>query len=240
MIDERRKIAGVPLRIVTKTTAFRATVLFYHGFMSEIDQQTKELHSLAEHGFMAIGVDAIGHGQRRFSDFEERFSGSQLRSNDNYFRLLKDSINEVPALVDALIGEGLVKEEKLALAGISMGGYICFGACLKEPRLKVLLPILGSPHWSDDDPESPHKLGDKFFPRALLVQNAGQDVNVPPQFARNFVDSLKSKYSEDPGRLQYYEFPQSSHFMREEDWNELWNNALQWLDRYFPAAEFLS
>lgn len=237
MIDERRVLAGIPIRVVTTTTAYRGTVLFYHGFMSSIDQQGKELHSLAEHGYMAIGVDAVGHGQRRFDDFEARFSSSNLRHDENYQSLLRDSVNEIPKLVDALIEEGLAREGSLGIAGISMGGYISFGACLREPRLNVILPILGSPLWSEEDPESPHDLGDQFYPRAMLVQNAGQDVNVPPRFARSFVESLRVFYSGQPERLEYYEFPESSHFMREEDWNELWGNVIHWLDRFLPARE---
>ncbi|MDF1665825.1 MAG: alpha/beta hydrolase [Planctomycetota bacterium] len=236
MIDERRVLAGIPIRVVTKTTAYRGTVLFYHGFMSAIEHQTKELRSLAERGYMAIGVDSVGHGQRLFPDFEARFSNSNLSHDDNYQSLLKDSVNEIPQLVDALIHEGLAKDASLGIAGISMGGYISFGASLKEPRLKVIAPILGSPNWSDEDPESPHMQGDRFYPRALLVQNAGEDVNVPPRFARSFVESLRSSYSAQPERLQYYEFPESSHFMREDDWNELWGNVLQHFDRFLPVC----
>jgi uncharacterized protein len=233
MIDERRVLAGVPVRLVTKTTAPKGAVIFYHGFMSSIDQQSKELLSLASKNYLAVGVDAVGHGKRRYSDFDDRFLSENPDHHTNYIQLLQDSVKELPGLVDVLLEEGLAKLDRLALTGISMGGYICFGASLAEPRIKVLLPILGSPVWQVDSSQSPHTQLNSFYPRAMLVQNAGLDTNVPPDAARSFIDALRPKYHEDPERLQYYEFPQSSHFMREDDWNELWQNALDWLDRWF-------
>ena len=84
MIDERRSIADIPVRLLTKTTALRGTVLFYHGFMSSIAEQSNELRSLADNGYLAVEGDAIGHGQRRYLDFEERFSSDNAKHEDNY------------------------------------------------------------------------------------------------------------------------------------------------------------
>jgi uncharacterized protein len=235
VIDERRVIAGIPVRIVTRTTAPRGSVLFYHGFMSSIDQQSNELISLAENHYIAIGVDAVGHGHRRTTDFERRFSRENPNHEENYRQLLKECIEEIPSLIDALLEERLIKLDSIALAGISMGGYICFGACLAEPRIKVLLPILGSPNWDESSADSPHERSSLFSPRAILIQNAGQDTNVAPDHARAFANALKPFYKSCPQRLRYHEFPESSHFMREHDWNELWQNVLSWLDRFIDS-----
>ncbi len=54
--------------------AHRGTILFYHGLSVGIADQTRELHSLAREGFVVIGVDNVGHGERRYADFEVRFS----------------------------------------------------------------------------------------------------------------------------------------------------------------------
>ena len=41
------------------------TVLFHHGFTVDKQAQLPELQTLAAAGYLAIGVDASGHGERR-------------------------------------------------------------------------------------------------------------------------------------------------------------------------------
>ena len=52
-----------------REAAWRGTLLFYHGFVASKESQFKELDSLARAGFLAIGVDNVGHGARRYPDF---------------------------------------------------------------------------------------------------------------------------------------------------------------------------
>ncbi|MHB2018618.1 MAG: alpha/beta hydrolase family protein [Candidatus Xenobia bacterium] len=85
------------------------------------------------------------------------------------------------------------------------------------------MPILATPRFA------PRALA--LPPRALLVQNAGRDENVPPEASRQLVDSLRSHYRE-PERLCYREYPESAHFMRESDWNELWASTIAWFERW--------
>ena len=139
---------------------------------------------------------------------------------------------------DALLTEWLSSIDSLELTGISMGCYSWFCGCLYEPRIKILLPILGSPLRAADDVQSPHCQAQRCSPRAILIQNAAQDVNVPPDHARAFAEFLESFYRDCPERLQYYEFPDSGHFMREGNWKSLRSNALSWLDRFMDSAAF--
>lgn len=233
--DIREQLAAVPLRLVFKHSpekaAARGTVLFFHGFMASIADQGKELWSLAEEGYLAVGVDCVGHGQRRYADFEARFHHEHANHSENYRQLLRDSVSEIPGLVDVLFQRSWAQPGKLAAIGISMGGMICYGAILAEPRLSVLMPILGSPRWHEQEAMSPHRHGERFYPVALLAQNAGEDVNVPPEAAREFHAQLRPFYEDKPERLGYIEFPGCGHFMPEAAWNELWRNCLDWLER---------
>lgn len=217
---------------------YRGTVLIYHGLGASKEVQLKEAESLAAEGFLAVTVDAWGHGERRLPDFDEATSGNAFYAT--FSHMILNSIQEIPSLLDglsALIGPGT---GRFGLTGISMGGYIAFGVALCEPRIQAVVPILGSPDWRFRSQKlapgflrsSPHLHPEVFPPRALLVLNAGLDTNVPPAPARRFMKGLVKHYQQAPERLEYVEYPQSTHFMREQDWNDLWHRAVGWFGRY--------
>ncbi len=209
---------------------FRGTVLVYHGLHSNKEAQRNEYPSLAAEGFLTVGVDAPGHGAR---------AGDGVAIHELLY-VVRDAIDEVPAILDRLtdlLGE---RCGPFGMTGISMGAYITFGAASIEPRLQAVVPILGSPDWTRLDhgvadhvlEHSPHRRPQAFPPTALLAMNAGRDTNVPPAPARQFVDSLRPYYESMPQRLDYIEYPESAHFMREEDWNDLWSRTVAWMRRW--------
>jgi alpha-beta hydrolase superfamily lysophospholipase len=208
-----------------KRSVERGVVLFYHGFTVDKEAQLPELKALAAAGYLAIGVDAAGHGERRLADFDQHFGGSDHRQR--MFKLVAETVAELPAVVDALEDVGIVQAGRLAIGGVSMGGHICYGAAVIEPRISVVTPILGSPCWPR--PDSPHLQPERFFPKAVLSQNAGNDTIVSPGGARALHNDLTRVYGEDSARLRYVEFPESEHEMREEDWRSARNNLVQWL-----------
>lgn len=229
--DTRCELAGVPVRLVHRGDpgATRGAVLFYHGLFAEIAGQTKELVSLADHGYLAVGVDAVGHGVRRWPDLEARLAAGG-RGDVVFGEVVGSSLQEVPGLLDALLAGDMARPGRLAVAGISMGGYIAYGAAARVPRFEACLPILGSPRWGI--PGSPAEAPDAFYPVALLAQNAGADQNVPPDAAREFTEVLRPRYAGAPERLRYVEYPGCGHFMPEAEWERLWTRAVAWLERW--------
>jgi hypothetical protein len=51
----------------------KGTVLFYHGFSGTKEKSVPYGTALAEAGFLTVCVDALGHGDRRYLDFESVF-----------------------------------------------------------------------------------------------------------------------------------------------------------------------
>lgn len=215
---------------------FRGTVLMFHGLGASKDSNRAELASLADRGFLAVGVDAIAHGERRATDFDHQ-TGQGFTT---MLRWINESAREVPVVIDALtelVGPGV---GKFGITGVSMGGYITYAAAAREPRLEALVPILGCPDWTrggqELDPQladtSPHRTPAAFQSRALLALNAGRDESVNPQHSRKFVEGLRPLFAAAPHRLEYAEYPESGHFMRDADWKHLWGRTLEWFERH--------
>src|SRR5437588_12958226 len=80
------------------------TILFHHGFTARKEGNIKELADLAARGYLAVGIDAVGHGERRFADFDDRFSSSNPSHDNNYYDAVRDTAREMPAVLDALLG----------------------------------------------------------------------------------------------------------------------------------------
>lgn len=226
------EIAGVPAIVVhrgeAEISAAHGTVLFHHGLSARKETNVAELESLADRGFLAVGLDAVGHGARRFDDFEQRFASTNPELEENFLGAVLETARETPDLVDALIHDWHGHEDRIGVSGISMGGFVSYAALLEEPRLAVAAPVLGSPRWKLPWDESPHHHLEGFWPRAILSQNAGRDRSVPPESARAFHEALAPYYEEALHLQLYVEYPESEHFMAEGDWKVLWSRVLDW------------
>ncbi len=235
MHQEHIHIAGAPAYLFRKLSAEESKkngcILFYHGLGVSKETHEKELRSLAEQGFCAIGIDNIGHGERRYSNFEELFS-DENNWEKTFLQAVSLTAKEVPRIIDELLLRGWAQEKKIGVSGISMGGYISYAAISQDKRISTAAPILGSPQWKQTLEESPHNHINHFFPCAILSQNAGKDTNVPAHFARDFHKTLEPLYTSQPEKLKYLEYPESDHFMREEDWDQLWSEVLHWFRRF--------
>ncbi len=205
-------------------------VLWYHGFTADRNASRPELEILAQAGFLAVGVDAVGHGARRLPDFDERFAGSGDEFLRRYLDLVVRTVAEVPSLFDRLRDEGLADERRLAVTGVSMGGYVTYGAVVADRRVRAAIPLLGSPEWRH--PESPHLRPDRFFPTALLSITSGADESVPPGPARAFHRVLEERYRDAPERLRYLEIAGAPHMMHPDDWARAVREVVRWLRRF--------
>ncbi|HNY13488.1 MAG TPA: alpha/beta hydrolase [Candidatus Wallbacteria bacterium] len=204
--------------------ARRGTILFYHGLTVCKETNLKELESLAASGFLAIGIDNAGHGERSvdYSNIADDVK------NEVFLEAVSETVNEIPELISELIDARLAYPGKIGICGISMGGFITYGAVALDKRIAAAAPILGSPVW--DGPGSPHLTPEKFFPTAVLSQNAGSDECVAPENARNFHKTLEKYYSGKKENIRYIEYPGERHMVSEKSWNALWNEVLSWLD----------
>ncbi|STU01909.1 esterase [Klebsiella quasipneumoniae] len=88
-------------------------IVFYHGFTSSKLVYSYFAVALAQAGFRVIMPDAPEHGAR--------YHGDETGRMQRFWPILQQNFSEFPALREAIIAEGWLEGERLAVAGASMG-----------------------------------------------------------------------------------------------------------------------
>jgi uncharacterized protein len=219
-------------------SARQGTILFYHGFGASKETCVAVLSGLAEAGFLAIGIDGIGHGERRYPDFDERFPPSEpylvgnMRLEAAFLSVVRATVREVPFLLTTLVERRWAHPGRIGISGFSFGGLVTYGAVVADRRIQAAAPVAASPQWKLPWPDSPHLHLDRFYPTALLSQTAGKDTNQLPSFVRGFHKRLAPYYTQAPERLRYIEYPDSPHEFPEEVREQAWNAVVSWFETF--------
>ncbi|MBU1537292.1 prolyl oligopeptidase family serine peptidase [Myxococcota bacterium] len=210
----------------------KGTVLVYHGLGASKDIQSSDLVNLAQYGFLVVGIDNVGHGERRYPDFDQRFSEENPKRLENLLQAVLETATETPLVVDELAQQGLFLPGRLGIMGISMGGFITYRAVITEKRFSAAVPMLASPRWPLEQSASPHHFMNEFYPLPLLSLTAGADQTVPPLHTREFHAALGPHYAADPARLAYKEATGADHAMPQAAWNSHWLEMVRWFERW--------
>ena len=234
-------VAGVPAllryRGSPEVAAGRGTVLFYHGFGGTKERPDAYLTALEEAGFLAVSLDAVGHGERRLADFdlifnEERWDADFEATETDFLKLIDDTAAEVPSIIDDLLSRDLAREDGVGVSGRSLGGNVCYAAVLADPRVRAIASIVGSPEWTLPRPHSPHHHPDRFFPAAILSQAAEFDEHCPPGPIQAFHSALEPWYRQEPDRIRYVEYPGVGHFLTPELDADSCARMVAWFERW--------
>lgn len=236
---ERRTAGDVPLLVARPADAAAPLplVLWLHGFRSEAAANEAELVRLAERGFLAVGVDAVGHGARRDPDLDARVAAAPTGARPIMLAQVRATAREIPSIVGTLAEDGLARACRVAVVGVSMGGYLAYQAPLEDPNVSTVVALLGSPEWPDGD--GPHLRPDVLRGVALLSITAERDTSVPPDAARRLHARLDAPDLRDPrGRPQrlppsrYLELPGAPHLLGADEWASAMAATHDWLDRH--------
>jgi uncharacterized protein len=230
----------VPALVLEPQNSSKGIILIYPGLGGEKEVQRKEMNWLAEDGFTAVCIDPPHHGERDDGYLEALAPLPDSKAHPGFIRIIQEAIWEIPSIVDFCL---MRFQQNVGITGISLGGFITYGAVVCEPRLKAAIPILGSPDWSPKKPSNdseflkmiksaPVHSPRKFPPCALFAANAGRDVSVRPDASRKFVAQLRQFYEPFPEKLKYVEYSESEHMMREGDWYDLWRQVLEWFNTF--------
>ena len=210
----------------------KGSIIFFHGLGSSKNIQYNDLCKYAKNGYLAIGIDNWGHGDRKIENYDSYFDLKSEKFQNNYINSIQITANEIPQLITSLIDKHLISTNKIGISGISMGAIIGYRVIIIEKRISSATLFVGSPEWEIDLPESPHKHLSSFYPTALLSLVASKDSIVPHIHTKILHDNLISYYSKSPDRLKLIEYPESDHIMKSEDWDNGFDESIKWFDKY--------
>jgi dienelactone hydrolase len=249
LVEEKRLINDIPVLICKREDAAqKPLVILSHGFngSKESFKDKGYLQNLAEKGYYVVALDNRLHGERPGPGLSPTIIG--LSGNINLLNLrktIKETADDIPVLIDELLKEPEVDKGRIAMIGVSMGGFITFKTIAIEPRITVGIPIISSPYWDDipdgkafaTDPktktevklyaEAYHPVLDiaKFFPRAILMQIGKADQHFDVSKVIGFYQQLKEHYQKSPGNIRLIIYPDTQHEFTEEMWDE----SIRWL-----------
>ena len=228
IVFARRTLAGVPVLLAHRAEheGPLPVVLWFHGFRAAAADNRGELARIAAEGFLAVGVDAVGHGERRDPELAARIAASPRGALPVMLAQADATAAELPALVRALAGAGIGDPSRVSLVGVSMGGFLTYRAAPVLTGLRAAVALLGSPEWPGG--ESPHRRPHAFHGVALLSITAARDASVPPEAARRFHAGLATSHP-DPARARYLELPDAEHLMSGEQWEAAMTAMVDWL-----------
>lgn len=224
-------------RAVSEEHRARARVVIVaHGLGVGKEVQRPELERLARAGFIAVCPDAPHHGERRDGLLDLLDSSSGTERHERFIGMVAEAAAEIPLLIEYFRN---TLGARVAMTGISMGGFTTFASFMHEPRPDVAVPFLASPDWRAPDRRSPAFplkgpvcRPERFFPVPLMAVTAGHDTTVPPEAALSFLEMLRPLYASAPDTLVHAGYPASEHMMREEDWNNAWERAIAFLNEH--------
>jgi pimeloyl-ACP methyl ester carboxylesterase len=159
---------------------------------------------------------------------------------------------DVSRIIDALSARSDVDLSRIGVAGVSMGSSTCMVLAWKEPRISVVVGLIGAVDFRYDTtktapgPEQDAKrnalsprvrqLVDSIdpvgrqaaiAPKALFLANGVRD-EIDIESIRKFVKELRPSYEAYPDRLALLEEPKTGHTVTDRMWDE----GTRWLVRH--------
>lgn len=216
IIIDQKKVDSIPfLEVVKKDLTEEAlpVVIYFHGFTSSKEQNLAQAYLLAENNIRVILPDSLHHGDRETIDNPEKVQF-------DFWKIVSTNVKELNTLYEWLQNNNLIKDQRIGIAGTSMGGITVSAALTQYDWIKVAGIMMGTAKledmarylidqvkergvklpFSDEQIETQisqlesidlSKQIDKLNKRPLLIWHGDQDKVVPYQFSIQFVKQLK-------------------------------------------------
>ncbi len=228
-----RVFAGVPTLIAVPETSDFPTpvVIWYHGLHADALAHAAELERCAAAGFLAIGVDVVGHGARRDANLAEWLSQSPDGGLSVMLSLVEQTVLELPAMLDEIEETFPINRDRVSLVGISMGAFLVYRAVVDGPPIRAIVALLGSPEWPSS--ESPHLSLARFRDVAVLSITAEHDASVSPAAAQRLHEALQRLPDSDSAKPEHHHMLRgAAHGLSAMEWTRAMRVTMQWLKRW--------
>jgi dienelactone hydrolase len=222
-------------------------VLLSHGFTGCKENFSEQLRELSGKGYLAAAMDNRLHGERAGAGFASLLHEGRL-DLVGLRRVMQETASDMRSVIDDFVGEETVDPDRIAVAGVSMGGFVTFAALVDDARIKVATPIIASPYWSDipgdtavdldvvgraglaafSKESEPAARMESIPPRPLLIQIGAEDNHYDGGRVERFCEQLLPLYGDDSERLHLIVHPGVGHELTPG----MWANAVAWLDAH--------
>ena len=231
-------------------------VIFMHGMGGSKEQNASRLQELARQNLFVLAIDAHLHGERKVPGIFPQGKSLGGLGNDYAIWVHQTSIShtarDVSKIIDALSARGDVDLSRIGVGGISMGSSTAMVLAWKEPRISVVVGLIGAvDFWSDVTKTPAGKEQDakraalsprvrqlvysldplprkrEIAPKALFLANGAKDA-IDIESIKAFVNDLRPSYEAFSERLYLLEEPKTGHTVTDRMWEE----GTQWFVRY--------
>ncbi|GAA5005215.1 alpha/beta hydrolase family protein [Actinopolymorpha pittospori] len=209
----------------------KPVVIYYHGVSQEKETYVDThpvARRLADAGCLVVLPDAPGHGQRPTGRMlRERLRQSLARE---FCADIEQAADEAPALLSWLAGHPGVDASRVAVAGLSMGGYTaavvasrlgnqlraagCVAGCADLAHCMAATDSIGPGKYGPLDraldPETTKRIDridplgcpEHFAPLPLLLVHGDRDTCNPCVTTQRFAAALRPTYASEPDALR--------------------------------------
>jgi len=195
------------------TGPLRASVILLHGYAADAAVHRADGVAFVGEGTEVVMPDAPGHGGRGDGRLAAIASLDDERRRAAILDLARQWAAELPDLALHCRQRGA---QRVGVVGISMGGFAALASLAQPCPFDAVAAVLAAPELVD-----PRTVAPGHPP--LLLGLAGKDRAVPPEPGRRF--------ARDYG-AELHEYAESEHFMRGEDWLDLWGRVRAFLLRH--------
>lgn len=232
----------------SKSSGFKApfaTLLYYHGWSSQKENQTLIAHLFASLGFQVLVPDAIHHGERgKFNDYDKAFCR-------NLFLTIMQNLAEFPLLLNHLTEQCGADKNAVAVAGNSMGGFTAAGIFTHNSAVKTAIVFNGACDWENSvlymekkgktqplyrsaavKKANPAYNMEKIINRPLLLMHGTKDAFVPYAVQKQFYKKASALYK-NPDKIVFIGVERMNHYISVQ----MLSHAASWLEKELKGKD---
>jgi dienelactone hydrolase len=186
------RVPGIFLKSV-RAKDRQPVLIFLHGTGAKKEGQLALMRTLADRGFAIAAIDARHHGERiRSGTALEQYFAAMLQTyrTGRGGPYLYDTVWDVMRLIDYLQTRPDVDPKRVGVMGISKGGTEAYLAAAVDPRISVVVPIIGvqSYRWGLENGQWETRVA--MFRPPVEAAARDEGVTVDAAFVRRFYDRV--------------------------------------------------
>src|SRR5699024_9443234 len=155
-----------------------------------------------------------------------------------FWDLVRQSIEELADLSDALVEKSYSRKDRIGIGGTSMGGIVSYGALVRYDWIKTTADLMGTLYVTDEakalskqfNKVNEHDVSlhtNALNYRPLCIWHGEEDKVVPYKYSPSFYESIK-EYYDSLENIQFSSENGRAHHVSKRSMNE----AASWFEKH--------